>query len=74
MKQSIGWHKDCLANGRQSLQAMRDELKRTQDYLQQRIASLEADIMVRDAQIIEAELRGVTEFDADKFGIKRAAK
>lgn len=70
MKRSVDWHKECLDNSRQTLQHYRKEVL----FLQEKIARHEKDLLVRHSQIIEAELRGVTEFDADKFGLKRSTK
>lgn len=67
MKFPLLWHKDCLANMRGSAERMKVEVQS----MQERYERLLSEINAYDAQIIEAELRGVDEFDSDKFGIKR---
>lgn len=67
MKRSIEWHKECLANARASARYKRDEAARCIAAAEE----IERQCMKRDAQIIRAELKGVTEFDADKFDKQR---
>lgn len=63
----LDWHKTCLENMRANALRMREEADR---YVAnaERIAK---DCIAYDAQIIEAETRGVTEFDRERFGKKR---
>lgn len=64
MKRPISWHKECLANARDSARRARDEAQR----MLYQAADLERQCIAYDAQIIRAEEMGVTEFDRDKFG------
>ena len=67
MKQSIQWHKDCLKNMQQFLLEKQEEVRGI--YAQ--CDRVRAQCLALDAQIIEAEMRGVDKFDADKFGKRR---
>lgn len=67
MRMPVSWHKECLVNMLASAYARRQAAER---------ATADADRIVRqcnelDAKIIEAELRGVAAFDADKFGNRK---
>lgn len=67
MKMPVKWHKGNLENMRRFAQRQRDTAA-------QAIAAAErteADCMLLDSQIIRAELKGIAEFDSDKFGKKR---
>lgn len=67
MKMPIAWHKDCLANQRRHYASLKVQIER----LENEYAMGQKNINAYDAQIIEAELRGVDEFDRKKFGFKR---
>lgn len=69
MKISIARHKEGLSNMRAFAQRLREEAKRKADDA----ARVERDCIELDAQIIEAELRGVDGFDSERFGKKRSA-
>lgn len=70
MKRPVEWHEHCLANAEMSaakkweqVQSLKDDAARTE------IANL-----FRREQIAEAKRRGITEFDGDKFNVKRKQK
>ena len=67
MKRSVTWHLQCLANMRSFARNLRTEAKEAIA----RAERTERDCMVLDAQILRAELKGIKEFDADKFNKKR---
>ena len=70
MKQTIAWHKSCLAN-------MRRHLERETEELEQRAASVERhrkNTHFLFLQIERAEAEGRDGFDGDKFMVKREAK
>jgi hypothetical protein len=69
-KHAIEWHKECLGNARESLLRYREEIKRKQEDADR----LERECIFYDGQIIRAEEMGLTEFDREKFGIKRVAR
>ncbi len=63
----IEWHKECSKNEKASLARDERDLAR----LQEQIAKLRGEIDFHDQQIIEAEKRGMTEFDCDRLLVKR---
>lgn len=67
MKMPIKWHKECLKNRQVYLLAKMEELNRVNN----EVARMRQEIIDHDAQIIEAETRGLDGFDADKFRKKR---
>ena len=67
MKQTIAWHREGLKNWQESLLRKMDELRRVND----EVARMRQDIIAYDAQIIEAETRGLDGFDSERFGKKR---
>ena len=67
MKRELAWHKECLNNQRSYLLRLIDEERGAIEA----VARCRASINAYDAQITEAELRGVDGFDRDKFGKKR---
>lgn len=69
MKRPIIWHKDNLRNMEVGLIKRRAAIQRAQEDFDR----LQSDISRLDAQIIEAELRGIDGFDADKFGQKKSS-
>lgn len=69
MKMSLSWHKECLKNQQKWLLEKLEEVRRVNDEADR----MRRNIIAYDAQIIEAETRGVKAFDADKFGKKRTA-
>ena len=69
MKFPIKWHKDGLHNMQMNLLAKMEAVQRANADADR----LRRDIIAYDAQIIEAEARGITEFDSEKFGKKRKA-
>ena len=69
MKFPMEWHKDGLKNMQASLLRQLDVVRRENEYADR----LRRDIISYDAQIIEAETRGVKEFDREKFGKKRVS-
>lgn len=64
----LSWHKECLANQQASLLRQLEVVQRANADADR----LRRDIVTYDAQIIEAEMRGFSEFDRDKFGKKRS--
>ena len=74
MKRNIQWHKQCLANSERSLEYKKAELKRKIDEMAVLVPKWEADHELRRHQISKAESEGITEFDADKYAIKRPRK
>jgi hypothetical protein len=67
MKFTVEQHMQHLSNARKLLLEKQAVIARMQDD----IDGLRSIINKMDAQIIEAQLRGVDAFDADKFGVKR---
>lgn len=67
MKMPLAWHKKNLENMRRFAQRQRDAAAQTIADAER----VEQHCILLDAQIIRAELKGVAEFDADKFGVKR---
>ena len=67
MKQSLAWHKESLKNWQESLFMEMDKIRRLND----EVARMIQDINAYDAQIIEAETRGLDGFDSQRFGKKR---
>jgi hypothetical protein len=67
MKFPIAWHKQNLANFRKSLLDKEIQLAR----LKLEVDGHRADVIFAAQQIEEAEKRGVTEFDRDRFMVKR---
>jgi hypothetical protein len=67
MKNTIGWHKDCLENQRGHYARLLEQIAR----LKEDYARGQQQINAYDAQIIRAEEMGVTEFDREKFNKKR---
>lgn len=66
-KQSVEWHKECLANHRRWI----DELHRERKRLNETIQRFEERYDYRQAQIERAEAEGITEFDAERFKPKK---
>lgn len=67
MKMPIEWHK-------KNLEGMRRFVQRQRDTAAEAISAAERaerECMVLDAQIIRAELKGIAEFDSDKFNKRR---
>jgi hypothetical protein len=67
MKFPIAWHKQNLANSRKTLLDREIQLAR----LKLEVESHRAEVIFAAQQIEEAEKRGVTEFDRDRFMVKR---
>lgn len=67
MKMPTEWHKKNLENMRRFAQRQRDTAREAVDAAER----VERDCIALDAQIIKAELKGIEEFDADKFNVKR---
>lgn len=63
-KNTIEWHKECLANSEEYYKKLREELNRAQDAEYKSRLALEK----YRAQIKRAELLGKDGFDAEKFG------
>lgn len=66
-KWPLDWHKNNLKNMRDHVQRRRDEGHR----ILADAAATERRCIELDAQIIRAELKGIKEFDPDKFNKKR---
>ena len=64
---SIEWHKVCLRNQRESLQRDEEELSR----LTIKVAARRADVAFYRHQIDEAYREGKTEFDRERYRVKR---
>jgi hypothetical protein len=64
----LDWHKQCLFNMNENLVYEQRELVRIWD----RVQKLKDAIDFLQRQINEAERRGKTEFDRDRFGISRS--
>lgn len=63
----LSWHKECLENRRRTLLDKLEEVRRVNEQADR----MRREIIAYDAQIIEAETRGLDGFDPDKFGKKR---
>lgn len=63
MKYSINWHEQNLVNFQTFTKRKRNEL----DKLQAEVHSLEKDLAFLGQQIIEEKMRGLTEFDHERF-------
>lgn len=70
MKFSIDWHADCLKNSRFTL----SEIERRIEILTEQANRLRANHSFYESQINEAVSRKLSEFDRDKFLIKRRKK
>lgn len=68
MKQPIAWHRNCLENRRAHDARLKEQIERLQADYQRG----QKEINEYDAQILRAELKGVTEFDRYKFGKTRS--
>ncbi|HEV2098519.1 MAG TPA: hypothetical protein VGR45_06280 [Stellaceae bacterium] len=66
----VEWHRERLKNAQDSLRRYDAELARERERID-RLRAL-TDFLLR--QITEAERRGKTEFDADRYLVKRAKK
>ena len=69
MKFPLTWHKEGLANSRLYYERLREQIRRLEYEYEKGQRALNE----YDAQIIEAETRGVAEFDREKFGKRRDA-
>ena len=70
----VEWHRECLKNIQQFASDLESELSRYVAAKQWHINRVRgcADLLLR--QITEAERRGKTEFDADRYLVKRVKK
>jgi hypothetical protein len=68
MKFPIEWHKNNLSN----MRATRVRYKNDLLLAQREVDRIEKDINEYDAQILRAELEGKTEFDRERFNVKRS--
>jgi hypothetical protein len=67
VKFPLAWHRDILENRKANLARSEARLRE-----QQKLADRSrADLQWYGAQIAEAERRGITEFDRERFGVKR---
>ena len=66
-KRPMNWHRECLQNMQTNLLRQLDVVRRENEAADR----LRRDIIAYDAQIIEADTRGVDGFDKDRFGKKR---
>ena len=67
MKSPLAHHKECLKNMRGHYERLAEQIKR----LQAEYAAGQKKINEYDAQILRAELKGLAEFDRERFGVKR---
>ncbi|TXH43094.1 MAG: hypothetical protein E6Q97_34755 [Desulfurellales bacterium] len=67
MKHTIKWHEECLANSIRTNEGLRSEANRLLKMCE------EADSWIEfyENQILQAKHRGVSEFDREKFGVKK---
>lgn len=63
----LEWHRKCIENSESSLARDEEMLKLKTD----EIAGHRARVEVMKTQYAEALRRGVTEYDPEKFGVKR---
>jgi len=66
-KMPIAWHKECAANAERSASERRTNL----EHELARLVRDEANVRFRLEQIAEAERRGIVEYDAERFLVKR---
>jgi len=66
----MAWHRSVLENMRGSLARKDAQLAQ----LQAQVAASRVTVCKYEAQITEAERRGLDEFDPERFGVKRKAK
>jgi len=64
-KMSVEWHQDCLEN---SLR-YEDELRERIEGMKEQLDRIHESNNFKKRQIALAKLKGVTEFDGDKFGV-----
>ena len=69
-KFSLKWHKEYLEQRKQNL----DRMNKEADAYQEAINRLKVRIAIYEGQIEKAKKEGKTEFDAGRFGIKKAKK
>lgn len=69
-KHPIAWHKECLNNAKRHLATEFEAHERKRIELLEKIET----VQFRAQQIIEAESRGLTEFDQEKFLVKKKTK
>lgn len=70
----LSWHEECLRNMKASL--LREE-KRLREYVDSQIASIEnlrKDIETSELQIARAKKEGKTEFDRERYNVKKGGK
>lgn len=63
----LNWHKESLSNHNRTLTYMRNQL----EYLKNRLEVSEKQYAFYNYQILQAELKGKTSFDSDKFCHKK---
>jgi len=66
----VGWHKQVVLN----LQASAESAKKQLEEAQRRYDDIVAYAAELQAQILEAERRGITEFDSERFNKPRGKK
>jgi hypothetical protein len=59
----LAWHRSCVANMREGLEAQEQAVRQAQA----RLDSLRHDLTYREYQIAEAEREGRTAFDPDRY-------
>lgn len=70
IKRPLSWHRECLQNQRANLAREEEQHERRATELERR----RRDVAFSEAQIAEAEARGLTEFDSERFLKPRATK
>ncbi len=70
MKRGIDWHMQCANNFYKSIEYKIKE----RDSLNESILRMSKEYVGRLEQIVEAEKRGLSEFDSDKLLVKKKVK
>ena len=70
MKQSMKWHRECLANSKQHLDAQERHLANVTDS----VDGLRKRVAFYTAQVAEAERRKLDGFDSERFMVTRVEK
>ena len=69
MKRSVSWHAECLINWQASLDKEAAEVARVQKQLDERVAEMQ----FYRSQITRAIKEGRTDFDRERYGVKRGS-
>ena len=69
-KFSVAWHEQALANWKGHIECEKAEIARRQEHLDHQLQEVQR----YESQIAKAKAEGKTEFDSDRFGMKRAKK